>query len=154
MDLHLLGGKKASGYAVFGCMWRQGECSADTEYVCRTAGDCGGKEVPMQSRITAYWPDGTVKWTAHAADAALLGKEIQVLPGRQETHGGMRCLESEEEILIQAGKVAVTIKKDGRHLFSAAERDGRLYLQDAQAVLILEEPLVVQGNKARMDKHY
>lgn len=34
--------------------------------------------VPVQSRITAYWPDGTVKWTAHTADSALLADEIEV----------------------------------------------------------------------------
>ena len=38
----------------------------------------------MQSRITAYWPDGTVKWTAHTADAEALGEEIEVIPVAQE----------------------------------------------------------------------
>lgn len=155
MNLHLLGDKKASGYAVFGCMWRQGECTADTEYICRTAMEDGeGKEVPMQSRITAYWPDGSVKWTAHTADSELLGRQIQVLPGSPKPHSGISCLESEEEILIQAGKISVTVRKDGRHLFSVAKRDEKPYLQEAQAVLILEEPITVGGNKARMAKNY
>lgn len=155
MELHLLGDKTALGYGVFGCMWRQGECAADTEFLCRTAGENGGgREVPMQSRVTAYWPDGSVKWTAHTADAALLGREICVLPGRSRAEGGMTCTESEEEILIRAGKIAVSVKKDGRHLFAVAERDGRPYLRDGQAVLTLEEPLLIQGNRARMDKSY
>lgn len=155
MNLHLLGDKKPSGYGVFGCMWKQGECAEDTEFICKTAEEGGeGKEVPMQSRITAYWPDKTVKWTAHTADAALLGKEIQVLPGRPKACGAMSCLESEEEIRIQAGKIAVSVKKDGRHLFAVAERDERPYLRDAQAVLMLEEPVAVNGNKARMTKNY
>ncbi len=155
MKLHLLGDKKTSGYGVFGCMWRQGECTADTEYVCRTAAvEGGGKEVPLQSRVTAYWPDGSVKWTAHVADTGLTGREIEVLPGRPQAKGGMTCTESEEEILVQAGKISVFVKKDGRHLFNVAERDGRPYLREGQAVLTLEEPFAIHGNKARMEKNY
>lgn len=181
MRLHLLGENGGSGYAVFGCMWKRGECSADTEYVCRildapqeggafhgdgefhgrrdfheweiSQGSCG-REVPMQSRITAYWPDGSVKWTAHTADASLLGKEIEVLPGKPETFQGMECEETDTEILLRAGAVTVTVRKDGRHLFDTARRDGKTCLQDAEAVLILEEPFSYQGNPARQDKQY
>ena len=49
---------RAIGYTTFGCMWKRGECTPDTEYICRNS---QGNEVPMQSRITAYWPDGSVK---------------------------------------------------------------------------------------------
>ena len=77
MKLHPLDGRINKGFTTWGCMWKQGECSADTEYICR---DSVGKEVPMQSRITAWWPDGSVKWTAHTADSELCGEEIEVLP--------------------------------------------------------------------------
>ena len=142
---------QAFGYTTFGCMWKRGECTADTEYVCR---DSQGKEVPMQSRITAYWPDGTVKWTAHTADAALLGEEIEVLPGKPADFEGMWCVETEDKILLDAGAVTVHVPKDGRHLFTSAERDGRVYLCDAEAVLLLEEPVEIAGNPARMQKSY
>ena len=29
--------------------------------------DENGKAVPVQTKTTAYWPDGSVKWTAHSA---------------------------------------------------------------------------------------
>ena len=29
--------------------------------------DQDGNSVPVQSKVTAYWPDGSVKWTAHSA---------------------------------------------------------------------------------------
>ena len=54
MKLHCLKDQKAFGYTTFGCMWKKGECQPETTYVCRTA---EGSEVPMQTRITAYWPD-------------------------------------------------------------------------------------------------
>ena len=77
-----------------------------------------------------------------------------MLPGRPGIRGGMSCKETEEEIRVQAGKITVVIKKDGRHLFAAAERNGRVYLRDGRAVLTLEEPVTVHGNMARMNKSY
>lgn len=168
MKLHPLRNEKSFGYTTFGCMWKQGECSADTEYVCRRSDGSSQEGIPLQSRITAYWPDGSVKWTAHTADAALLGDEIEVLPKemtgreegaevqekRSEAADGMNCMESENEIVLQAGVITIVIAKDGRHLFARAERNGKPYLCDAEAVLLLEEPVCIQGNPARMEKRY
>lgn len=158
MKLHSLRSGKAFGYTTFGAMWKQGECGTDTEYICR---DGEGKEIPMQSRITAYWPDGTVKWTAHTADAALLGAEPEVLAGKPTAFSGMPaafsgmiCKESEDAVMLEAGEITITVKKDGKHLFTAAERGGKVFLCDAEAVLLLEEPIEVSGNPARMEKSY
>lgn len=152
MRLRLLEGTRGEGYVSFGCMWKRGKCGADTEYICRREGEEG--EIPLQSRITAYWPDGSVKWTAHTADAELLGERIEVFPGKSKAFAGLQYQEAESEIRIRAGRVTVCIQKDGRHLFTAVEKDGRTYLRDAEAVLILEEPFSYQGNPARMEKDY
>ena len=77
MKLRRLRRDTTSGYTTFGCMWQKGSCSTETAYRCIGA---EGKEVPLQSRVTAYWPDGSVKWTAHTADSALLGEKIEILP--------------------------------------------------------------------------
>ena len=62
MRLHALEQGRHFGYTTFGCMWKQGECREDTTYICTAEGEDGNvQEVPVQSRVTAYWPDGTVK---------------------------------------------------------------------------------------------
>ena len=109
MKLHPLRSTVGFGYTTFGCMWKQGECAVDTTYVCRTK---EGMEVPMQSRITAYWPDGSVKWTAHTADAALLGEEIEVLPGASAAFSGMILEEAADSFVLKAGVITITVKKD------------------------------------------
>lgn len=151
MKLHPLRKTRAFGYTTFGCMWKQGECTPSEEYVCM---DSSGREIPMQSRITAYWPDGTVKWTAHTADAALLGEEIEVLPGKPAPFSGMECIDGKDELVLKAGEITLTVKKDGRHLFTAAERNGKVFLNNAEAVVLLEEPLEVNGNRGRLEKQY
>ena len=82
MKLRRLRKDTLSGYTTFGCMWQKGECTEQTAYRC--VGSDGGN-VPVQSRITAYWPDGSVKWTAHTAESALLGEEIEVIPEESNT---------------------------------------------------------------------
>ncbi|WP_281352862.1 RIFT barrel domain-containing protein [Anaerocolumna sedimenticola] len=77
MKLHNLGNRKKTGYTTFGCIWEKGRCTKETEYILKNK---SGGEVLKQTRITAFWPDGSVKWTAHTADAALLKDEIEVLP--------------------------------------------------------------------------
>lgn len=151
MKLHPLNTTGALGYTTFGCMWEQGECSADTTYVCHTK---EGREVPMQSRITAYWPDESVKWTAHTADASLLGEEIEVLSGKPSDFPGMTLAEDTESIVLKSGAVTIVIKKDGRHLFEGVQRDGKIFLSSARPVLLLEEPAELQGNHVRIEKKY
>ena len=75
MKLHRLLGK--TGYTTFGCMWEKGRVKAGDTYVCKNP---DGTAVPLQSRITAYWPDGSVKWSAHTADAEKLDENIEVTP--------------------------------------------------------------------------
>lgn len=152
MKLHNLTGGKPNGYATWGCMWEKGRCSKETGYVC-TGED--GREIPMQSRITAFWPDGSIKWTAHTADTELLKNGMEVLPTDQvSVVEGITIRETDSQYLIRGGKVSVTVPKGGKYLFENIQREGKSYGENAKAVLILEEPRVMDGNSARMDKHY
>ncbi|MBQ8821480.1 MAG: hypothetical protein IJZ82_02450, partial [Lachnospiraceae bacterium] len=152
MKLHNLTGGKPNGYATWGCMWEKGSCTAETGYRC-IGND--GKEIPMQSRITAYWPDGSVTWTAHTADTELLKDGMEVLPtAEKKVVDGVTIVESADNYVIGGGRVSVTVPKSGKYLFEKIVRDGKAYGENAKAVLILEEPCKVNGNTARMDKHY
>ncbi|MDO4295942.1 MAG: hypothetical protein Q4D90_07270 [bacterium] len=152
MKLHTLGSRKKTGYTTWGCMWEQGRCSEQTGYVLKNA---DGTEVPVQSRVTAYWPDGSVKWTAHTADSEKLSDEISVLPEEKaEELSGICLTQSEQEIVVSAGKVEVRIPRDGRHLFAEASHDGKVFLKNAVPVLVLEHPMEWQGNAGKVEKEY
>ncbi len=151
MKLHPLYNGTASGYTTFGCMWKKGECAASAAYVCKTK---NGDGVPLQSRVTAYWPDGTVKWTAHTADAALLGEEIEVLQGTPGSFPGMTLTQTQESIEIQSGVISVKVKKSGQTLFESAERNGMPFLKTGRAVLMLESPVETPEGTARIVREY
>ena len=76
MKLHRLLGK--TGYTTFGCMLEKGRVKAGDTYVCKNP---DGTAVPPPPRITAYWPDGSVKWSRHVAPADRLGSGGELLPG-------------------------------------------------------------------------
>ncbi len=155
MRLHNLGDRVKSGLTSWGCMWNQGRCSVDTEYVLRNE---DGSAQRMQSRVTAFWPDGSVKWTAHTADAGKLSEVIEVVPAGGECQ---RKGEPEVEVkrlegqrIITAGSVAVVIPDEGKWLFERLEVNGELRAGHAGAVLILEEPANIHGRTVRTEKEY
>lgn len=152
MILHSLGQREKKGYTTWGCMWEMGRCQADTRYQLKGE---QGQEVPMQSRITAYWPDGSVKWTAHTADAEKIGETMEVVPGEPGAlKGGIQVLRRGVSMEIQAGAMNVAISGDDSSLFECVSFEGRPYLLNGQAVLLLEEPAVWDGNAVKIEKQY
>lgn len=68
VNLHRLKNKSNSPAGVtWGVPWEKGKLERDKKFILKNA---SGKELAVQSWPTAYWPDGTVKWTAHAASFA------------------------------------------------------------------------------------
>lgn len=152
MILHSLGDRRLTGYTTWGCMWEKGCCAKETEYLLKNQKK---ENVPMQSRITAWWPDGSVKWTAHTADAALMGKEIEVVPGTAvQPEKKIRVVKKDGFLEILAGSMKVKIACDGKRLFDTVSFHEKKYLTDAMPVLLLEEPSVWNGNPVKIEKKY
>ena len=63
------------GYTSFGSMWEKGKITPDKAFFT-LKGENGN--IPVQSRVTAYWPDGSVKWAAHTASADIMGESVSL----------------------------------------------------------------------------
>ena len=59
---------RAFGGATWGLSWPQGQHTDATAFTLKAA---SGETVPVQTWPLATWPDGSLKWTAHAAPADL-----------------------------------------------------------------------------------
>lgn len=110
MRLHRLSGRTEEGYTTFGCVWGKGEALSNSFLVT----DEDGEAVPVQSRITAYWPDGSVKWSAHTADAVRMGSSIEVKPLlNQEKDGmeqaGIRIRKQENCYKVETGRLSMEV---------------------------------------------
>lgn len=167
MEIHNLRGRSTSGYTTWGCMWNKGECSGDTDYVCENE---RGEYIPLQTRTTAWWPDGSVKWTAHTADSALMGEKAEVRPGKYQAkeREGIRifreqsdrvtddksALKPGERLQIQAGTLSLSITEGSNCLFDRAELGGKSLALNAHPVLMIERPFQDGIQKGCLQKEY
>lgn len=153
MKLHPLSRPGTSGYTTWGCMWKAGQCRPGTLFRCT---DEKRQPIPMQSRITAYWPDGSIKWTAHTAACALLGSEIEVLPAEAETaiEGAISVTKTEDSYLLKTGSLSVTVPMKGNALLTDLKQGSKTYARSAKPELILEEPTVWEGHTVKIEKKY
>ena len=82
IQLHCLENRVASGYVTFGSYWEKGTLSIPNfkndgmdSFILQNENK---ESIPVQSRITAWWPDGSIKWAAHTADASKMGQEVSL----------------------------------------------------------------------------
>ncbi|MBQ3912960.1 MAG: hypothetical protein II694_08305 [Lachnospiraceae bacterium] len=151
MRLHRLTGR--TGYTTFGCMWKQGEVKPSSDYVCANA---DGTKVPLQSRVTAYWPDGSVKWSAHTTDADALSDNIEVLPGDGAKAAGrtVSVKRDGEGYAVDNGCFTVCIPGPGAQLISKIEAGSRLVAKSFRPELLLSGPAVIDGNRAEIVREF
>ncbi|MET0266148.1 MAG: DUF6250 domain-containing protein [Duganella sp.] len=131
--------------ATWGVPWPQGRIARDTAFALHSGADNKGQ--PVQSWPLAYWPDGTLKWSAHAlppsADGARpqAGYTLQPLPeqaARSTPAGSLLAKESASTIEIDTGVLQCTLPRSGAVLVSAMRRNGQQLLRDGRLVLLVD----------------
>lgn len=127
--------KHTSGVS-FGVPWKKGELPAIKNFTLKN--DDTGESVPVQTWVLAYWPDGSIKWTAHAA-----GADIKNSASLQLIENGLKIKqatplagESDKTININTGAIKCTINKTGNTIISSIERQGTEIARDGKLVMI------------------
>jgi hypothetical protein len=145
--------------ATWGVPWPQGRVPADASFELRpvnavTAVTAGARAV--QSWPLAYWPDGTLKWSAHAlppdadgvppASACTLhplldatGHAIPHSAGAAQPSGtGVLAAESKATIIVDTGLLQCSVARQGSILLNAVQRTGKQLLTDGRLVLLVD----------------
>lgn len=78
MKLSLLPGRQTTGYTTFGSIWSPAEIMENDFSLLNEE----NQNVEIQSRITARWPDGSVKWAAHTGNSESIGSKATLLAKR------------------------------------------------------------------------
>ena len=122
----------------WGMPWPQGKYAAGSGFALRSA---AGAELPVQSWPLATWPDGSLKWTAHAVPA-----DLPVVEGFQFTAGApaapakpLVTRETGDAIEIDTGLIVARVAKAGRVLVPAVSRGGRDILSNGRLVLLRQD---------------
>ncbi|MGP7795462.1 exo-rhamnogalacturonan lyase family protein [Sphingomonas sp. CLY1604] len=107
----------------FGVAWPRGVVKAGTRLAVQGA---GGAAVPAQSWTTATWPDGSIKWTAHAIPADVTPADLVVTRGRETApRQPVRVTETADAVTIQVGDLAWEVGKSGEALVRSARVAGK-----------------------------
>ncbi|WP_261620658.1 Tat pathway signal sequence domain protein [Pseudarthrobacter equi] len=136
INLRWLEGGTPTGLAAgttWGVPWPRGSFAPDQQFTLTAA---GGAAVPVQSWPTGWWPDGSVKWTAHAIGGTDAPAESYSLaPGAPvEPKTPLTVTTDAQTITVNTGVVAVTFGRTGEHLVRSINRAGTVIAKDGRLV--------------------
>lgn len=123
---------KYNSGATFGLPWPRGKYQVNsTEF---TASSDAEDQVELQSWVTAYWPDGSIKWTGHAISASETvpeGYKVIASSSGNETYNSsstqstrrqaqspLEVSDQDDEVIVNTGKVTATFPKSGSVIVS------------------------------------
>jgi len=141
-ELHWLEGQvpAVANGATWGVPWPRGQYTRDTTFALGTV---AGEAVPVQSWPLAWWPDGSLKWTAHAvgADAGKTDKLI-LAPGIPAASAkSVRVSETADGVEVDTGVILCKVPKKGAILIASIVRDGREIARDGRLVGLCDDRL-------------
>ncbi|OYU32427.1 MAG: Tat pathway signal sequence domain protein [Comamonadaceae bacterium PBBC2] len=119
-----------------GLPWPKGQVRKEQGFALN---DAQGKALPLQTWPLAYWPDGSLKWTAHALPAALpLPETLRIVPTSAPVTPTaalqVQVQETADSVSIDTGVIRAVLPRSGEQLISSIQRGGLNILQACSLV--------------------
>ncbi len=138
--LHWLDGKQPNiplG-TTFGVPWSPGEVKPHDQFVLRDATD---QKVPLQTWPLAFWPDGSIKWSAFASSRAaqLSSDNLRLEKAAALDKADISVVESTDDIMVDNGLLRIQFAKSGQRLLLNVWQDKRLLAKDVLLKVILQD---------------
>ncbi|MGG4484124.1 hypothetical protein [Paenibacillus illinoisensis] len=160
IPLHWLGGSEHSPKmpigVTWGVPWSKGTLGRDE---LLTLVDEGGKFAPVQSWPTAFWPDGSVKWSAHAASFTSEASRRLFLCKGTPSSDQHRCTpifvkENQDWIEINTGTMLCQLNKQGHDVIRSIFLDQKQLCSNGSLSCILEEQHNESSTRLRKEHDY
>lgn len=117
----------------WGVPWPRGRHAKGTSFALKSG---TGEPIPVQSWPLATWPDGSLKWTAHAMPAGTAADHYELAAGAPAAPArALTARDGADVIEIDTGVMVARVAKSGRVLVPEVTRDGRPILQAGRLVL-------------------
>ncbi|MCE7043329.1 Tat pathway signal sequence domain protein [Dyadobacter sp. CY312] len=131
----------------WGIPWPKGALKKDAPLLLENQ---DGKQIPVQTWQTAQWPDGSVKWTAHAiATQGNLGGKLVIKPGKPGAFAKqIKLSESSNSIDIDTGLISCKINKTGNRIIETLQRGGRTTAQNGRLVLQVQDKASAEAGES------
>jgi hypothetical protein len=131
----------------WGTPWPRGKQRAGREFALR---DSSNKLAPLQSWPLAWWPDGSLKWSAHALAPGLATSEgpfeVVAQRGTAKTAAAIKVVESAAGIDIDTGAFVCRVARGGAIVIPSITRAGRTTLRDGRLVLLRQSRAATSGD--------
>lgn len=138
--------------ATWGVPWSRGAVPADTPFALAAS---DGTAVPVQSWPLATWPDGSLKWTAHAlAPDAPVSARYRLTPGATGAapERPLRVSETADAFTLDTGVMQVVVARHGSELIPVVRRDGHDRLRHGRLVCLWQDaPAAEPGQALRQE---
>jgi len=111
--------------ATWGVAWPRGAHTKSTPFALQNA---SGAAVPVQTWSLAYWPDGSLKWTAHAIGAGETPTApLRLIAGTAPAAPTAQVVvhETPEHIDVDTGVIQCRIGRQGNAIIASIARGGR-----------------------------
>lgn len=137
VKLHWLEGTapgRLAGGATWGVPWPRGALSPRQKFSLTTE---KGTSVPVDSWPTGWWPDGSVKWTAHAtaAQAAADSSTLTLAPGSPApARTRVAVHQSIGHVTVSTGVITVNFARRGETLITSIKRGAAVIAKNGRLV--------------------
>ncbi|CAM5459036.1 hypothetical protein SVIOM342S_07817 [Streptomyces violaceorubidus] len=136
------GGLGAAPGSTVGVPWPRGTFQADQSFAVT---DADGGAVPVQSWPLAHWPDGSLKWTAHAVGSGN-GKLTLTAGTPAEPAQKITVARRGGTIDISTGVITASIGTSGSALIKSVTRGSTEIARNGRLVL-LRQPEIEDGDQ-------
>ena len=121
----------------WGTPWARGNHADTTHFSVR---DATGTFLPLQSWPLAYWPDGSLKWTAHSMSANPDGA-IEIVPVDEPMAPSTPVSVKEDAtgVTVDTGVIVCQFPRSGALVIGSISRDDRVLLRDGRLVLLRQD---------------
>ncbi|MBC2605017.1 Tat pathway signal sequence domain protein [Pelagicoccus albus] len=119
--------------STWGLPWPQGELQTEDALTLKNE---AGEELPLQTWTTAYWPDGSVKWTGHAIAATSAASQTLFVAKGNPVKPASPTLVTDRGayLTVETGPIRCVIPAHGDVIFTSIERNGRAMAENARLI--------------------
>jgi len=138
----------------WGVPWPQGAVARGTTFALAAQGQ---ETMPVQTWPLAYWPDGSLKWTGHAATvpaaAGASGFQLQAGPGATVA-APVRVSQAGHTITVTTGDTEFRLAKQGRVLVESITVGGVRVAQGGRLVATREDRSQYAAQRVLREEDY
>jgi hypothetical protein len=148
----LEGKPTTAAVTTWGTPWPKGAVPANQSFALRAA---DGGAVPLQSWPTAYWPDGSLKWSAHAIAVDAPAESYTLGPGTAAAPTQPVTVKNEKMYVdVDTGVIKTRIRKSGSELISQIWRGDVLIAQKGELVNLKQDKIAEDEEGGSVRERY